>query len=342
MVGVDLAHKKAGVARDLIAAYLAHYRERGATMAILHPFRPDFYRRMGFGYGAKMHQYRLAPATLPAGGARDRVRDLGPADADALIACYDRVQARTNGLIRKWPATVARGLANAETPTVGYAESDGDGGGVGGAIGGFLTFGFRKGAAPFTNDLVVHELIYETPAALAALLAFLHSQADQFATIIHSTQAEGFHHLPSDPRDDSGNILFPPAYHQTNTQGLGVMYRVIDTPGVFALLRDHDFGGQSCVVRLTIADSFLPANAGTLTFRFTAGRAAIVADEGADAAGAIDLALDVSDFSSLLIGAARLRDLYTYGRATVADPAHVATLDRLFRADAPPICTTGF
>ena len=331
MVAVDLLHKKEGVARDLIVAYLAHYRARGATMAILHPFRPDFYRRMGFGYGTKMNQYRLAPATLPAGGARQWVRDLGLADADALIACYDRVQARTNGLIRKIRTSVEITLSTPEIQTVGYVEE--------GQVRGFLAFVFRAGGAMAENDLVIRELIYESPEALAGLLAFLQSQADQFAVVILPTQEEGFHFLSSDPRDGTGNILHPPAYHETNTQGLGVMYRVIDTPGVFALLRDHDFGGQSCTLRLTIVDSFFPANAGTVTIRFTDGRPEVIADDAADA---IALTLDVADFSALLMGSVRFRTLYTYGLATIADPAHVATIDRLFLADAPPLCTTGF
>ncbi len=45
----------------MIAWYLEHYRERGAPFAVLHPFRLDFYRAMGFGYGTPVHRYRFAP-----------------------------------------------------------------------------------------------------------------------------------------------------------------------------------------------------------------------------------------------------------------------------------------
>jgi predicted acetyltransferase len=330
LVAVDLLHKKRGVARDLIAAFLAHYRERGATMAILHPFRPDFYRWMGFGYGAKMNQYRFRPADLPREGARERVRPLGPADLDVLIACYDRVQERTNGLIRKVRSSVGDLLAATDRRVVGYEE--------GGTLRGYLSFGFGQGHREEVNELVARELIYESPAALAGIMAFLHSQADQFATIVFHTQEEGFHFLPADPRNGSDRILYPPAYHETNAQGVGIMYRVIDTPGVFRLLRDHDFGGQSLTLRLTIRDSFFPANAGDTSIRFTNGRPEVAPDVAPD----IALTLDVADFSSLLIGAVRFRTLHTFGRATISDPAHATTLDRLFAADAPPICTTGF
>ena len=65
-VAVDLAHKKQKVARDMILFFLRHYREKGAALTTLHPFRPDFYRQMGFGHGTKMNQYRVKPASLPA------------------------------------------------------------------------------------------------------------------------------------------------------------------------------------------------------------------------------------------------------------------------------------
>jgi predicted acetyltransferase len=330
MVAVDLLRKKEGIARDLIAAYLAHYRSRGATMAILHPFRPDFYRRMGFGYGTKLNQYRFRPADLPRHGARERVRALGPADADALIACYDRVHERTNGLIRKWRSDVVAALGAPGRRAVGYEEA--------GTLRGYLRFGFRPGHTELANELHVRELVYETPAALAGLLAFLQRQADQFTAIVFNTQEEGFHFIPADPRNGTGNILYPPSYHETNVQGLGMMYRVIDTPGIFALLRDHDFGGQTCTLRLTVRDSFFPVNDGDTTIRFASGAATVVDSAEHD----IAVALDVSDFSSLLMGAVRFRSLYNYGRATIADPAHVATVDRLFAADQPPMSTTGF
>ena len=47
MVAVDLAHKKEHVARDLIAFYLRHYRERGAPLGDSLPVSPGFLSRDG-------------------------------------------------------------------------------------------------------------------------------------------------------------------------------------------------------------------------------------------------------------------------------------------------------
>src|SRR5258708_34829556 len=112
LVAVDLLHKKEHVARDLIAWFLAHYRARGAPIAILYPFRPDFYKQMGFGYGTKMSRYRFLPASLPATGDRSRVGALSAQDAEQARACYDRFASRRHGMIRKTDAAAPRMFAD--------------------------------------------------------------------------------------------------------------------------------------------------------------------------------------------------------------------------------------
>jgi predicted acetyltransferase len=41
-VAVELRHKKEKVAADMIRFFLRHYREKGACLTALYPFRPDF------------------------------------------------------------------------------------------------------------------------------------------------------------------------------------------------------------------------------------------------------------------------------------------------------------
>ena len=67
-VAVDLRHKKEHVAADMVRFYLDYYRQKGAALTALYPFRPDFYHRMGFGYGVKMNRYSFRPDALPAAG----------------------------------------------------------------------------------------------------------------------------------------------------------------------------------------------------------------------------------------------------------------------------------
>lgn len=330
-VAVDLRHKKERVAADMVRHYLDYYRAKGAALAALYPFRPDFYRRMGFGYGVKMNRYSFPPDALPANGMAERVDYLSAADRDNVAACYDRFLERTNGLLELLPHVLDGLFSDPAVHLVGYR--------AGGQLRGYLIFRFE--AAPgsnwLLNDLQLRALVYDDAAALAALLGFLRKQADQVGRIIYETQDETFHYLLSDPRDGSGNLLAG-LWHQSNTQGLGIMYRVIDVERLFAVLDGHDFGGVTTRLRLNLSDTFRPQNAGSYRIDFDAGRATLV--DGGPAA--VELTLDVSDFSSLAVGAVDFARLHAYGRVTLNDAAHAPLLGRLFRAPARPWCMTHF
>lgn len=331
-VAVGLEHKRRGVARDLVAGFLAEYRERGAALAVLYPFRPDFYAAMGFGAGAKLNQYRVALNALPGDGARERVRALVPADADAFLAAYNRVQSRTNGLIRReaWRAELR--LRAPALQTFGYVDGDG--------VAGWLTVEVRLGPADTLNrnDWYVHELVYETPGALRALLAFARSQSDQFATLVLNTQDPDFAFVLPDARNGSDRNLYPPAHHETNTQGQGVMYRAIDIPVLMSALRDCTFGDLTGTVRIDLDDPFIGANNGSYLLRFRAGRLTLGA---AGVACDVDIAIGVADFSSLLMGAVRLKSLAAYGRAVLSNARWLDALDAAWHVDAPQ-CLTRF
>jgi len=341
-VAVDLTHKKEKVARDLVAFYLRHYRGRGAPLAALYAFRPDFYKAMGFGYGPKMNTYAIAPAALPAGGDRARVRFLTAADADAVNACYERITARTHGMMRQIEPERSRMFADESQRVVGYVVDD--------ELRGYLTFTFKSASAdnPMRNDLVVERLLYKDARALLALLAFLRSQSDQARRIILNTQDDAFHYLLADPRNGSDRVA-PHAYHETNAQGVGLMYRILDTRAYFAALRGHRFGyggvgAPDCTLKLTIADDFLPENAGGVIVRFADGLPQVVdtPDAASDAPHDVELRLSVADFSSLAMGCVSLRSLHAYGLATLSDAGWLDRLTQLFAVERGPICMTDF
>ncbi len=331
LVAVDLAHKKEHVARDMVRAFIHHYRERGAPLVELYPFRPDFYRQMGFGYGTKQNGYSFAPASLPQSATREHVRFLTVEDARAMAECYKRMQRRTHGLIARTAATWERVFATPEQRIVGYVRD--------GLVAGYLVFTLKPDPTVnwITTDIEVAELIYETPDALCELLAFLRSQSDQIRRIVIATQDDELHFMPSDPRDGTNRILAHVA-HAADTQAVGIMYRVVDVPGIFAILREHDFGGQTLRLKLTVRDSFIPENNGDVVVHFNNGRPVVAGDSDSDT----QISLDVAEFSSLLMGCVSFRSLHNYGLARISDPAHVDAVDRLFRAERKPLCLTNF
>lgn len=330
-VAVDLRYKKEHMAADMVRFYLDRYRAKGAALAALYPFRPDFYHRMGFGFGVKMNRYSFRPADLPAGGVGARVEYLTAADRDDLAACYDRYLDRTNGLIELPPHVLDALFAETANRIVGYRQD--------GELRGYLVFRFEPapGENWLANNIQLRALIYDDPTALMALLGFLRKQADQVERIIYETQDETFHYLLRDPRDGSNNLLAG-LWHQTNTQGTGIMYRVIDVPRLFAVLGDYDFGGLTARLRFNLQDTFLPENAGSYLVAVENGRARLSGESAAD----VEVTLDVADFSTLVVGAVDFDRLHAYGRVGVSDPVFVPVLTRFFHAEKRPWCLTSF
>ncbi len=328
-VAVDLLHKKQGVAREMMRFFLRHYRQRGAPLALLYPFRPDFYRQMGFGYATKMSQYRVVPAALPCGPSREHVRYLGVDDRQALVDCYHRVASRTHGMIDKSNHEVNRMFANPRHRFVGY-ERDG-------LLQGYMVLSFEAGESFIINDIHVWELIVENTTALLELFTFLHTQFDQVRRIVFDTQDDSFHYLLRDPRNGA-TALIPSVYHESNIQGVGLMIRVCDVAGMIERLREHDLNGQTMTLRLTVDDSFLPENGGDFLLYVRDGRL----QSNGSATDEVAVRLAVAEFSAMLIGAVDFRSLYRYGLAEIADPAAVERVERLFALREKPVCTTPF
>ena len=140
-----------------------------------------------------------------------------------------------------------------------------------------------------------------------------------------------------DPRNGTDNSIAT-LYQESNTQGVGIMYRVVNARALFERLADRDFGGQTCKLKLTINDSFLPENGGELVVHFHSGHATV--QDGGD----YDLAirLDIAEFSALLMGVVSFTALQRYSLAAISDMRSVGTVNRLFLAEEKPICMTLF
>jgi GNAT superfamily N-acetyltransferase len=329
-VAVARTHKRQGIARALIGWYLDHYRERGAPFAVLNPFKLDFYRTLGFGYGTPMHRFRFAPGTLRDDGARGTPRELGTGDLDDLLACYERVRAATNGLIAKHRSVTERALADAALRYVAVEDD--------GTLRAFMQTSVVAADPELRNrdELVVRDLAYEDDASLAALLGYLRAQRDQFARVVIESQDAAFHLCAADPRDGSDVAVAPPAAHRVAETGLGTMYRILDVERALA----HVPGTPApLVLRIDVDDPFQPAVGGTRTFRFGPSGAPRRDDAAAPDA---TLTIGIHDLSSVVVGSLSVRDVVRHRLATVEPARALAIVDAAFRADQPPVCTTRF
>ena len=331
-LGVSLLHKRQHIAKRMMSFYFNHYRRRQSPIAVLWPFRHDFYRSMGAGLGLTIHQYRVKPDDLPRGKHSHHVRWLEKKDIPALNNCYNRWVRRTNGAIES--LVLARQIAwefNQKQRWVGYVKS--------GRVLGYLLFTFQKSSDNWLdNNIQITELSYESPDVLLELMTFLHTQFDQISTIDISTPDEDFHFLLRDPRNGSGRLL-PPLYHESHASGVGMMYRVLNVERLFELMADRDFQGQTVRLGLNVSDSFLRANHGRRVIRFNNGKARL---QKTTSPTQIEMRIDNADFSSLIMGAVKFRSLYDFGLVTISNYKYLDRLDRLFTTASKPICTTQF
>jgi len=331
LLAVDLPHKKEKVARDLMEFFIEHFRQKKAPLAALYPFRPDFYRKMGFGYGTKTCQYIFRPGELPLGGDRQHVRFLTKRDRPAMMRCHDRFAQQIHGMTYKCRFELMR-LDRPGVNAVGFVKNR--------QLQGYLVFTFKHtNQSNFIfQSLHIQEFVYESREALSGLLAFLQSQADQVHHIVYGVQDDGLHFLPSDPRTGSDNLLEPLA-HETNSQGVGIMYKVIDVAGFFRLLKSHRFGREDCRLKITVQDSFTPGNDGSYVIHFVGGRPHV---KRRDADHEVEITLDIAEFSSLVLGVVDFARLHRYGLAEISDADYLDVVNRLFLAESRPITLAQF
>lgn len=329
-IAVDLAHKKEHVCKEIMEFFINHFAKKRVPMLALYPFRPDFYRKMGFGYGTKMNEYRIKPAELPDSSGREKVFFVSKKDYKAISDCYHRVVDKTHGMMKK--NKTAMGFALRPGTRIAAFKNRN-------RIEGYIIFGLVPTSDQnwLTTELRTAEFIYETREALMGLLAFVRSQADQVGIFVHKTQDDNFHYLPHDARTDSGRLIVPVA-HETNTAGIGIMYRIIDTPGLFRALKNHDFNGQSCKLKVTVKDTFYPKNAGSYVIHFVNGKPQV--KSGGDYE--VEITMDVADYSAMVMGSVAFDRMYEYGLAEISDTAFLETVTRIFTPLRKPICMNQF
>jgi len=104
------------------------------------------------------------------------------------------------------------------------------------------------------------------------------------------------------------------------------------------VLKDHNFGNQTVNLQITINDSFLPENNGTLVIHFKAGKGIVVEDDKYD----VEIIINVDHFSSLIMGAISFKKLYEYGLVKISNADYLGTLNKLFVTETPPMTMESF
>ena len=331
-VAVDLLHKKEHAAKALIEYFLTLFRSKNISLVALYPFRPDFYKKMGFGYGSNIYQYSLQPASFAKGPTKQHLGFASIANEVKIKACYNRYVQKKHGMFYKTDSEWQVFFKQRELRLVAF-EKDND-------ILGYIAFSFRKchDTNFLLNDLVIKEFIFETPEALLELSTFLNSQADQVHRIEWNTHDENIRFFTSDARNGASHLI-PSVYHPSSTAGIGLMYRIINIEQFIQQLQPKTMNTLSIVWQLTVLDSFFEENNIQLTLQTKNGFLEII-----DSSTPIDVSLtiDIAELSSLFMGVISLKELYMYSKVQISNCTYMQMLNDLFISFEKPVCTTAF
>jgi len=113
---------------------------------------------------------------------------------------------------------------------------------------------------------------------------------------------------------------------------------VINVKGFMENLQCHTFYPESIEFKLIIQDALLPSNNQEWILHFEGGRMEVKKRGRYQT----EITLDVSDFSSLLLGVVSFKELYRLGKVRLSEAKYVNLLNQLFLTLEKPRCISAF
>jgi predicted acetyltransferase len=317
-VAVVPTHRRRGLLTEMMRRQLEDVRRRGEPVAALWASEGAIYGRFGYGIGASeaslVARRPAARLTAPPPAGELRAAPAGE-HVEAMRAVHERVRPGRPGLLDRpgpwWEDRLydPESERNGAQPLRAVVTDDG-----------YALYAVRPaydddGPA---GEVVVRELVAATPAAHAALWAFL-LDLDLTRTLTwkQAPVDEPLWLMLTDPRAVSRKV------------GDSLWVRVVD---VAAALNARMYATSVDVV-LDVADAFCRWNEGR--YRLADGTC-----ERTDAEP--DLALDTAALAAAYLGGTTLHELAQAGRVRELRPGAVRRTSAAFRGDVAPWCPETF
>ncbi len=331
-LGVHPLHKKKGLAREMVQFFEDYTKESGATVAMLLPFRMDFYRNLGYGCGTKMDEYHIPTGQLPKADAEaiSKLRYMGTGDIDKVLECYGEFVKKNHGYLMKFEEEVRDMKGDDEVRRIGYFDGD--------QLKGYAAFTFvNTSDCNYTLNLMdVKELVYDDAMVLKALLGGLRMQEDLAQSVIIRTGEPDFYHLLDSPQDVSSNYM-DFGFLQTNVSAVGTMYKIVDIQGFMEEANGRIFPPIDFSVKFEVYDE-LAHKTESFVMAFEVGRWFYEPKGEADTC----IKCNLSDFSSLMMGSAEFGGLARLGVVETNNPGRTRLLDYLLHAEQKPFTNTDY
>ncbi|UOR11169.1 GNAT family N-acetyltransferase [Halobacillus amylolyticus] len=322
-LAVDLPYKKKGIAKQMVTHVIEQAQNEGYPLVHLYPFRPDFYRKMGFGFGPQLSVYQFSPGQLPY--FENVVTATRLENQQEIQRFYNEWAEETHGACNKDDYEF-RHVAMEHTDAIGCRNN--------GRLEGYMIYQFKRetGDTFLRHDLHVTDWFTRTDEAFQSLINFLHNQKDQVRSIVFPTYDDSLAFLLDDPRNVTEDLIFR-LYHETHKRGTGVMYRIVDLPLFMKYISEHSFGSETVTVHFDVEDTLTDTEPTTYSYRFEQGKPQMCDDLG----DGVRVAIGIADLSSLLMGCVSLSTLSRYKRAEIkGSEGQAGQVKRLFDSPQKP------
>lgn len=334
-LAVHPMHKKKGAALDMVRFFEQYTKDTGALVSMLLPFRMDFYRKMGYGYGSKLDEYRIPTLSLPKcedPKELSKIRFCSQDELSAILEFQKTFASQNHGMLCKFEDEIRDMKADSASLRAGYFDSDRSGN----PLRGYVIYSvMSESDVNYTlNRLEVKELAYDDGAVLLSLLGFLRNQSDLAQTTVIRTGEEDFYHVLPSAQDITGNYI-DYGFLQTNVGAVGTMYKIVD-PEFFVKSTDYrEFLPMELTAAFDYYDELAHAEKSIVIQFIRDGETGVSRWKVADAQGAdaaipdIRIKCNLADFSSLMMGSCRLSSLLRLGSVTAACPKAANACDIL-------------
>lgn len=326
-VAVDLLHKKQKVCKEMLDWYMKHTKKNKKEIAMLFSFRPDFYKKMGFGFGTNCYNYKYTPDSFPKSNHVLKSQYLNIEHFDEVQDLFKDLFESTHGYISRRAGEIKQALNSESHIKVGfYNESH---------LEAYLIFHFEVDKSNHENTDMHVQIFYKSSAGLKSILHFIHTQADQVRYVYVYNQDSSFYYIMNDIRHRDLKVLQEPGYHFISEMGMGIMYKSIDH---ISLLLKKECQLNKLIIKFNILDDFPKQHTESFIIEWKNGKASNSNDSSFD----IELTMNISEFSSWLMNSIDLTTLYRYGLLECSCFNALADLDKAFYYGQKPVCNTRF
>lgn len=343
-LGVHPLYKKNKAALEMVKFFEDYAKSNGSSIAMLLPFRMDFYRKMGYGYGTKLDEYKIPTEALPKVDKEEikKLRFLtSNDDIEQMLLCHSAFAAKNHGMAEKFEDEIRNIKDDTQTRRIGYFED--------GRLQGYVAYSLIcESDVNYTiNRMEVNELVYMDGRILLCLLGYLRNQSDLAQTTVLRTGEPDFYHLLPSAQDTSGNYI-DFGFLQTNISAIGTMYKIVSPADFIEVTSYRKFPAISLTVRFSYEDE-LNHKTQKLTVNFS-NEGWHKLDEADSIMPDAEVHCTLSDLSALFVGSCGFSSLVRLGavtfdvspRSSLKKSDCQDLLDRLFYCSQKPWTNTDY